>query len=85
MHIAVRFPDDLAQKMKAVLDDANAFLRAQSIPETITVSGVVKAWIGERLEEEFEMLLRRKGAAGTPGRSNVLPFPARAKNSKRKD
>lgn len=79
MHIELRFPTELAEQMKAIVDDANAFLRARGQPQTITVSGVVKAWVGERLAEEFSMLVNRQQAASRPllepvKSSNVVPF-----------
>jgi hypothetical protein len=84
MHVGIRFPTDLAEKMKAIVNDANSFLKAQSMPENITVSGVVKAWIGERLDEEYAMLLNRQSSVSKPGRSNVLPFKNGAKKTKKK-
>ena len=75
MHVRLRFPPELAEQIRAIVDDANAFLRARGQPETISFSGVVKGWVGERLAEEFSMLQNRQEAASRPH-----PVPANSSN-----
>jgi hypothetical protein len=75
MHVGLRFPPELAAQVRAVVDDANAFLRARGLPETITSTSVVKTWVGERLAEEFSMLVNRQQAA-----SRRLPEPVMSSN-----
>lgn len=53
LHVGVRFPGEMAEMANALVEDANAFLRAKGLPESVTVSGMTKAWIGERLTAEY--------------------------------
>lgn len=67
LHAGVRFPEDMAAKMRFVIDEANGALAVMRLPPTVTVSGCVKAWVGERLEEEYQIALRRKAGVMVEG------------------
>src|SRR5579871_1836480 len=65
LHVGMRFPPDLGEMAQALLDEANGYLASQGLPPTVTLSGMVKAWVGERLTEEYAKLLQRQAAKET--------------------
>ena len=61
LHMGFRFDPETAAKLRAVLDRANAQLRASELP-TLTAYALVRHWISEKIEAEFE--LQEPGTAG---------------------
>jgi hypothetical protein len=52
LHLGFRFDAETAAKLRAVLERANAKLRAAGLPD-LTAYALVRHWILEKIEEEF--------------------------------
>jgi hypothetical protein len=53
LHIGLRFDGDTAEKLRVVIQRTNAHLRASGLPP-VTAYGLVRHWIVERVNSEFE-------------------------------
>jgi hypothetical protein len=73
LHMGFRFDAETAAKLRAVLDRANAQLRASELPP-LTAYALVRHWISEKIDAEFELQ--------EPGASEGAA-PARARKSKK--
>ncbi len=80
-----RFDAETAAKLRAVLDRANAQLRASALPP-LTAYALVRHWIAEKIEAEFELQepgladsTLKRAPAGRPARSG----PARVKRARK--
>ena len=53
LHIGLRFDGETAEKLRAVIQRTNTKLKDSGLPP-VTAYGLVRHWLVERVNEEFE-------------------------------
>jgi hypothetical protein len=53
LHVGLRFDGETAAKLRTVIERTNATLKASGLPP-VTAYGLIKHWIIERIEAEYE-------------------------------
>lgn len=56
LHVGLRFPPELKEKMRAVLAARNKELQERGLPAKLTISSLSAHWVQEHIELEYAKL-----------------------------